>query len=184
MGGFVSFAYGAVGRRGRHPIEGAIPLPPPLGEGLTCGRGRGWLAAVGVVVAGRADVRRADVRRWQRRVVAAAGSGGYWRVWPRWAAARRAVAAVGGGSGGQRRVVAGVAAAGVAVAGVAVAGVAAAGLVVCVVARLLGLKVFSYVHSSTYIATAGHRRPSTEFRCEVFDSRSQQPPTDRVESAP
>ena len=142
MGGFVSFAYGAVGRRGRHPIEGAIPLPPPLGEGLTCGRGRGWLAAVGVAVAGRADVRRADVRRWQRRVVAAAGSGGYWRVWPRWSAARRAVAAVGGGSGGQRRVVAGVAAAGVAVAGAAVAGVAAAGLVVCVVARLLGLKVW------------------------------------------
>jgi len=40
---------------------------------------------VGVAVAGRADVRRADVRRvdvrrWQRRVVAAAGSGGYWRV--------------------------------------------------------------------------------------------------------
>jgi len=31
LGGFVSFAYGAVGRRGRHPIEGAIPLPPPLG---------------------------------------------------------------------------------------------------------------------------------------------------------
>jgi len=41
-----------------------------------CGRGRGWLAAVGVAVAGRADVRRADVRRWQRRVVAAAGSDG------------------------------------------------------------------------------------------------------------
>jgi len=90
LGGFVSFAYGAVGRRGRHPIEGAIPLPPPLGEGLTCGRGRGWLAAVGVVVAGRADVRRTDVRRWQRRVVAAAG----------------------GGSGGQRWVLAGVAAVG------------------------------------------------------------------------
>ena len=74
MGGFVSFAYGAVGSRGCHPIEGAIPLPPPLGEGLMCGRGRGWLAAVGVAVAGRADVRRADVLRWQRR--AAAGTGG------------------------------------------------------------------------------------------------------------
>ena len=47
------------------------------------------------------------------------------------------MAAAGGGSGGQRRVVAGVAA-----AGVAVAGVAAAGLFVCVVARLLGLKVW------------------------------------------
>ena len=104
MGGFVTFAYGAVGRRGRHPIEGAIPLPPPLGEGLTCGRGDGS--------GGRGSAGRADVRRWQRRVVAAVGSGGHWRVWPRWAAARRAVAAAGGGSGRQRRVVVGVAAAG------------------------------------------------------------------------
>ena len=133
---------GVVDRRGRHPIEGAIPLPPPLGEGLTCSRGRGGLAAVGVAAAGRADV-----RRWQRRVVAAAGSGGYWRVWPRWAAAGRAVVAVGVGSGGQRRVVAGVAAAGVAAAGatavgVVAAGVAAAGVDVCVVAMLLGLKVW------------------------------------------
>ena len=75
-------------------------------------------------------------------MVAAAGSSGYWRVWPRWAAARRAVVVVDGGSGGQRRVVAGVLAAGLAVAGVAVAGVAAAGVVVCVVAKLLGLKVW------------------------------------------
>ena len=57
-------------------LRGRSPSPPPLGEGLMCGRGRGWLAAVGVAVAGRADVRRADVRRWQRRVVAAAGSDG------------------------------------------------------------------------------------------------------------
>jgi hypothetical protein len=118
-------------------LRGRSPLPPPLGEGLTCGRGHGWLVAVGVAAAGRADV-----RRWQRRVVAAAGSSGYWRVWPRWAAARRAVVVVDGGSGGQRRVVAGVLAAGLAVAGVAVAGVAAAGVVVCVVAKLLGLKVW------------------------------------------
>jgi hypothetical protein len=36
LGGFVSFLVSfPVGRRGRHPIEGAIPPPPPLGEGLT-----------------------------------------------------------------------------------------------------------------------------------------------------
>ena len=100
LGGFVTFAYGAVGRRGHHPIEGAIPLPPPLGEGLTC-------RLAGVAAAGRADV-----RRWQRRAVAAAGSGGLWRAWSRRAAAGRAMAAAGCGSGGQRRVAAGMVAVG------------------------------------------------------------------------
>ena len=74
LGGFVTFAYGAVGRRGRHPIEGAIRPPPPLGEGLTCSRGRGSGGAGG------------------RAAVAAAGSGGLWRAWSRRTAAGRAVA--------------------------------------------------------------------------------------------
>ena len=86
LGGFVTFAYGAVGRRGRHPIEGAIPLPP---------FGRGF------------DVR---LRAWQR-----------W-AWQRWAWQRAAggcaaVSEAGGGSGGQRRVLAGVAAVGSGAAG-------------------------------------------------------------------
>ena len=51
----------------------AWPSPPfaETREGLTVSRGRGRLEAVGVAAAGRADV-----RRWQRRAVAAAGSGG------------------------------------------------------------------------------------------------------------
>ena len=57
-------------------LRGRSPSPPFGRAGLTCSRGRGGLAAVGVAAG------RADVRRWQRRVVAAAGSGSYWRVCP------------------------------------------------------------------------------------------------------
>ena len=85
LGGFVSFAYGAVGSRGCHPIEGAIPLPPPLGEGLMCGRGvAGWQRWAWQWRGGRMCGGR----------MCGGGSGGWWR--------RRAATGNGGrGSGGR-----------------------------------------------------------------------------------
>jgi hypothetical protein len=86
LGGFVSFAYGAVGRRGRsHPkLRGRSPSPL-FGRGFDV-RSRAWLAGSG----GRGS----------------GGAGGCA------AGGCAAVAAAGGGSGGQRRVLAGVAAVG------------------------------------------------------------------------
>jgi hypothetical protein len=104
LGGFVTFAYGAVGRRGRHPIEGAIPPPPPFGRGFDVqsrawragsggrGSGAGGCAAVAAAGGGSGGQRRVHLAgvaavgsgeagggsgaggRWQRR--AAAGSDG------------------------------------------------------------------------------------------------------------
>ena len=71
MGGFV-FALALLIVVDASLRGGRSPLPPPLGEGLTCGRGgrgSGGVAAAGVAAVG----------------VAAAGvvAAGVWRAWPR-----------------------------------------------------------------------------------------------------
>ena len=94
LGGFVFFAYGAVGRRGRHPIEGAIPPPPLFGRGFDvrsrawqwrggrmCGGGSGgrWQRRVAAGCGGRGRGGQRRGGRWHRRDVASAGSGGHGR---------------------------------------------------------------------------------------------------------
>ena len=114
------------------------------------------------------------------------------------------MAAAGGGSGGRRRVLAGVAAAGsgeagggsgerwqrraatgsggrgsggrgrVAVAGVAVAGEAAAGVVVCVVARLIGLKVWEAPAREVWARVEGMSRRGGVCWQQLKQQRGQQ----------